>query len=210
MSRGQQRSGGGWFEVDHDFYRLPDVQGHQVRCATIGFGPIKWRLFWARIDDVVYVASKRSILRELAGARPPQRGPSGHAMVRIRPKHWAMVLEDYQLGWAENNRRACLENLGPLTSVARALDDDARGAGLLELAEQVHGARAFCTEGGSYEVDDDLGVRCSVHGTLESPTQAAGPSRNSELGKLLARFSGLTATITFLPEGLRAVVEVQR
>ena len=42
-------------------------------------------------------------------------------MVRIRADHWNAVLPDYRLGWEESSRQACLENLGPLSNVARAM-----------------------------------------------------------------------------------------
>ena len=48
-------------------------------------------------------------------------GPTAHAMVRVRPENWKETLPDFQLGWAEGSREACLNNLGPLSSVARAV-----------------------------------------------------------------------------------------
>ena len=217
-------STGGWFEVDNDFYRLPDIQGHQVRCGTIGFGPIKWRLFWSRIDRGLYVASKRSTLEELMGAKAMKPGPEGHASLRIRPVHWAAILRDFQLGWAEGNRLACLDNLGPLSNVARAFGaaDNADPAGsakpakpvkspLIELTSQVYGTRFFCPEQGEYHVSPDgRSVHCSVHGTTSAPRQPAKPAPGSDLGRLLRRLKELTATLTFTEEGLRAVVEIKR
>ena len=49
---------GGWFNLDFDFYRMPLVEDHSIRCANIRFGPVKWRLFFARLGDVLCVASK--------------------------------------------------------------------------------------------------------------------------------------------------------
>ncbi|MHB8901207.1 MAG: hypothetical protein ACYC6Y_20855, partial [Thermoguttaceae bacterium] len=52
-----------WFDLDLDFYRVP-LAGtkQQIRCYTIAFGPVKWRMFYGRIGDAVYVASKQFIL----------------------------------------------------------------------------------------------------------------------------------------------------
>ena len=37
------------------------------------------------------------------------------------------VLPDFRLGWAENNRVACLDNLAPLSTVARAVTASTQG-----------------------------------------------------------------------------------
>lgn len=78
-------------------------------------------------------------------------------MVRLRPRNWNQVLPDYRLGWAENNREACLNNLGPLSSVGRAytaalgkIDEAelARIAGRIHReADRLHGVHFFCSGG---------------------------------------------------------------
>ena len=69
---------GGWFDLDFDFYRVPlGDDDHLSRCYNVQFGPVKWRLFFARIGDGLYVASKRFILEDLyaAGNRPVEAQP---------------------------------------------------------------------------------------------------------------------------------------
>ena len=115
----------GWLGVELDFYRLPlGDTDQQVRCFNIAFGPIKWRMFYGRIGNGFYVASKRFILEDLRAlqSKPADddQGPAAHAMVRIRPENWNEVLPMFHLGWAESSREACLNNLGPLSSVAKA------------------------------------------------------------------------------------------
>jgi hypothetical protein len=200
----------GWFDIETDFYRLPELQGSAVRCMTLGLGPIRWRFFWARVGDGFYVASKRAILESLATARKGDAGPTGHAMLRLRPEHWAAALRDFQLGWAEGNRLACLANLAPLSNVARAFPETA-GAELAAHAQRVYGARGFCPDGGEYTLaaDSDF-VECTVHGSPAAPRQPDAPAEDSELGQLLRHFKGLTATLTFTPEGLRAALEVRK
>jgi hypothetical protein len=201
--------GRNWWDPEFDTYRLPDRNGCVIRSTSIGFGPVKWRLFWARIGDGLYIASKKSVLDSIMGARPVANGPKGHTMIRIRPKHWARVLTDFQLGWAENNRLACLNNVGPITGVARSLGS-VQADSILSTACEIHGASLFCPEGGDYKWAANARViTCSVHGTPAAPRQPVAPSLDSDLGRLLARFKGLTATLTFLPEGLRAVVEIE-
>ena len=83
-------SQGGWIDLDFDFYRVPLADDDsRVQCYDVRFGPVKWRVFFARIGDGLYIASKRFILQDLAAlasARlvPKRAGPTAHAMVRIR------------------------------------------------------------------------------------------------------------------------------
>src|SRR4029079_13844740 len=111
-----------------------------VRAYSISFVPRKCRFFSAHIGDGFYVATKKFIIDDLIAANREQVAsrkaggdriakhvdqanrwqPVAHAMVRIRPEHWQHVIPEYQLGWAENNRRAVLNHLAMLSSVARA------------------------------------------------------------------------------------------
>src|SRR5258708_9324388 len=143
-------------------------------------------------------------------------------MVRMRPKNWNQVLPDYRLGWAENNREACLENLGPLTSVSRAFvaTNQPKGAALAgedlgrevhRAADKMHTVHFFCPEGGYYVVaPDGKTVLCSAHGSALNPRQPTAPADSSSLGKLLRDFTGMTTTLTFLEDGLHAVVVIER
>ena len=139
-------------------------------------------------------------------------------MVRIRAQHWDQVLPDYRLAWAENNRQACLNNLGPLSSIARAStgraggqSQDERARSVRQLADRIHGVHFFCPEGGRYEfAPDGKEMTCTVHGPAHSPRQAAAPAENSASSKLLRDLSGMTVTLTFLEDGLHAVVVIER
>ena len=121
--------GGGFFRIDKDFYTLPLENGITARSAGLQFGPVKWRFFWARIGTSLYIASKPYILEDLAaglavseekdGGAGSVSDMKGHAMIRVRPKHWSQVLPAYRLGWAERHRLACLDNVGRLSSLAR-------------------------------------------------------------------------------------------
>ena len=101
---------GGWIAVEHDFYKVPLTGGDQrIRCYGVSVGAVKWRVFFARIGQGLYLASKRCILEDLLAMKdqPGAGGPEAHAMVRIRADHWHAVLPDYRLGWEENSRQAC-------------------------------------------------------------------------------------------------------
>jgi hypothetical protein len=210
---------GGWFRLDSDFYRVPlETKDERVRCYCVGMGPVKWRMFFARLDDGLYIASKRYILDDLAEAAKKKKGdggPAAHGMVRIRPEHWDLVRPTFQLGWAESSRQACLDNLGPMSSVARAIRacgrDAIAAADIQRETDNLHSVHFFCPDGGQYEVSaDGKEVRCSVHGAATAPKQLPAPSPKSPMGRLMRDFSGLTVELTFLQDGLHAVVTVDR
>ncbi|HMF11240.1 MAG TPA: DUF1559 domain-containing protein, partial [Gemmataceae bacterium] len=211
----------GLFGVDFDYYKLPAEKG--TRAYSIRFGPLKWRFFFARIENGLYVASKPYILDDLRAtavdlAKASDRGPVGHGMVRIRARNWQRVLADYRLGWAENNREACLNNLGPLSSVGRALTAASPSAVQVErdrelrrLADRLHAVHFFCPEGGSYHLSPDgKTTTCSIHGSALEPKQPSAPTDATGPGKLMDELGDVTATFTFLEDGLHAVVTVER
>jgi hypothetical protein len=221
----------GFFRLTVDFYQCRGAQNKEIpfRTCSIGFGPIKWRLFWARIGNGLYVASQPFILEDLAGGRTttpsptPNRdfGPVAHAMVRIRPENWQRVLSAFQLGWAENNREACINNLGSLSNVARALtvgvenmderDSAAQAERCRHRADELYDRHAFCPDGGEYVLaPDGRGMVCTRHGSLAKPRQELAPIGTSALGKLLKDFRGMTASLVFLDDGLHATVEIDR
>jgi hypothetical protein len=207
-----------WLPVDFDFYKVPlKAKDERIRCYSVRFGPLKWRMFFARLDNALYVASKQFILEDLATAKPgkdAEAGPTAHAMIRVRPRNWKEVLPEYELGWAEGSREACLNNLGPLTAVARAAlaeNAQAKPAAILRHAGAVHGVEFFCPDGGKYELSaDGKQVVCPVHGTAAAPKQLPAPAPNSPMGKVLKDFAGATAELTFLEDGLHAVVTLER
>ena len=248
FSRRQER--GGWLNLEQDFYKFPLGQGQIYRGYGLRLGPIKLRFFWARIGGGLYIASRPFILEDLAameaeriraggaavaagvgaaasaataGALVQDTGPEGHAMVRLRPQNWNEVLPDYRLSWAENDREACLNNLGVLSSTSRALtarapESAAAGPKGLELdqlvqqyADQLQGQHLFCPEGGRYVVSSDgRTVACSIHGSVLDPRQPSAPTEASAPGQLLRELRGATATLKFTEDGLHAVVVIDR
>jgi hypothetical protein len=221
------------FSISLDYYKAPCMQDKttQFRSLVVRVGPAKLRVHWGRIGRVLYLASKPFILDDLAAlsaagnesaARPVHRADlRAHAEVRMRPYNWDKVLADFRLGWAENNREACLNNLGALSSVARAFAasnaslaelDRPRVSSQLELAaERLHTVEFFCPEGGKYVLaPDGRSMICSHHGSLLSCRQERAPSESSSLGQLVEHFGGLSASLMFLEDGLHAVVIIDR
>jgi hypothetical protein len=182
-------------------------------------------LFFARIGDGLYIASKRFILQDLAdmeqervassARRPSDGGPAAHALVRVRPEHLDQVLATFRLGWAEASRQSCLNNLSPLSSVARAAaasgEGPANAAAIGREADALYGVHFFCPDGGRYELSPDGSeIVCSVHGSALAPRQMSAPAANSPAGRLMEHFGGMNAALTFLEDGLHAVVTIQR
>jgi hypothetical protein len=202
-----------------DFYRVPFPKPHAIRCVVVNVGGVKWRIYWGRIGDGLYVATRPFILEDIAaaqagGKKPPQSEPA-HAVLRVRPENWKDVLPGYNLGWAESNRAACHANLDMLANVASGWNDRKPGGApsseLLARVGRVYGERPFCPDGGGYELSaDGKSCRCSVHGGHDDPHQPAAPSEGSSTGKLLNSFAGLTAAIRFEDDGLHVVVTVDR
>jgi hypothetical protein len=221
----QRQNWGGFFTLQYDFYQIPLTAKTSCRSVAVQFGPMKWRLFWARIGDGFYIATKKSILEEiqmLSGkpqSKTAESGLAAHAFLRIRAEHWDRVLNEFRLGWAENSRTACLNNVGPLSSVARSAR--AKGgtetggapkiAEITRLAEQMYDVHFFCPDGGRYELaGNGKSVLCSIHGTALSPRQPRYWSEKGPQGKAMGSFGGLTAMLTFLEDGLHAVVTIDR
>ncbi len=215
-----------FFPLSRDFYTLADRR--EIRCHVLHLGPVTWRLFWARIGNGFYIASKPFILDDLIAmeqkerAKPvaPALDSTGHALVRVRPRHWKQVLPDFQLSWSEGNRRACLDNLSPLSDVARSLSrpGDGKGAAtqpaavgdVMRAAATLHDARFFCPDGGEYHVSaDGKSVECSVHGSPAHPMQSKMPDAQAAPSSLYGA-TGLAATLTFLEDGLHAVINIDR
>lgn len=219
-------SAGGWFRIDRDFYRGDAGDGGdggdakstaQRRAAVMRFGPVSLRFFWERIGGGLYIASKPFILDDLRAAavkqnEKPAADATGHAMLRVRADHFDAVLPDYRLAWAEDARHACLDNLGPLSDVARALaarSGTTQPADVPQRAEAMIGARLYCPDGGKYEVSPDgRHVTCSVHGSAVNPRQPSAPAASQPSN--LYGTSGVTAALTFLEDGLHVVVNIQR
>jgi hypothetical protein len=206
----------GGFRDFLDFYRVPFPEPHVIRCQVVKFFGLKWRLYWGRIGDGLYVANRPFVLHDLAAAHAAGKksaGEKGHALLRLRPENWNEVRPGYQLGWAEGHRAACHANLSQWTSASRGWNDRATGAdgALMKRVTQVYGARPFCPDGGTYALSaDGRTCTCSVHGTELDPRQPAAPTDASATGRLLKSLAGVRATLTFEDDGLRAVVTIDR
>jgi hypothetical protein len=229
----QHKETGGFLNFEQDFYRFKGDKEKALRTYSFRFGPVKWRFCWGRIGNGLYVASKPYILEDLlnleaekaktrVAANGIASGPAAHAIIRMRPQNWNQVLTDYRLGWAENNRIACIANVGPLSSILRSVAPATKEANngqaaevsdqrMHQLAEKMLGARCFCPEGGHYRMTaDGKSAACSFHGSALEPRQDQAPTDYSPMTRLLKEFTGMTVSLTFLDDGLHAVLTIEK
>lgn len=204
----------GWFRTENDFYKIPISEEVTARTECVSIGPIKWRFFWARIGKQLYIASKPEVLQDIAklAAEPngakPNSDSAYHAMVRVRPQNWNQTLDNFRLGWAENHRQACFENVGRLSSLSNLVASGAN-ANYEKRPETLYGLNFYCPCGGKYH-HNGKHLECSVHGSAYNPQQAAIGSEKGSINEILNDFDGMTVGLKFLEDGLHATLTVKR
>jgi hypothetical protein len=196
--------------------------GHRTRAFSIRYGPFRWRSYLARIGNGLFLTNQTEVIDDLYRAeetKQPGRdlGPEAHAMIRLRPVNWNRALAGFRYTWAENLRESAMNDLHRLENVSRAhagmLTGTAaeKSAKLLELAERIDGVRYRCPQGGTYMLEPDgITWRSVFCGTLASPEQREEPAEKSGIATLMRQFQDLTATLAIQPEGVRAVVTIER
>lgn len=199
-----------------------------VRVWGVKIFGFNFRVAWVRLGNWLVLTNQPTMLEELAGfysklpAQPAVNDKAvagdnaGHAQFRIRPEAWNAVLPGYQLGWEENHRAACEINQQQIASLARGYPelvskDGATTPELLQRVNQVYGTRPYCPDAGTYRITPEGQCECSVHGMVHvNPRQLLAPAPTSDTVKSLAHFKGMAATLTFLEDGLHAVVTIER
>lgn len=218
--KSREPGSGGFLDVRQDFYRWTLREDIPAWSFVVTLGPIKARIYWARIGDTLCISSKRYVFDDLLDAKPlvltarERETTSGHAMLRLRPQHWDAVLSSFQLGWSEGHRQACHDGLGALGNLSRAataVNGRSDPDSLARLAERVYDAHFYCPEGGRFEIGDEgKHVQCSVHGSGAAPRQPTHLGGQSAFAQLLEELGPVTLTLAFLEDGLRAVVTIER
>lgn len=198
-----------------------------VRVFAVKVMGITFRLAWARMGNWLVMTNQPAMLEELAAfysglpaqvaaAAEKPTADHGHAQFRVRPEAWNAVLPGYRLGWEENHRTSCEFNQQQLMNLARAYPELVNQDGtvkpeLLQHIFRIYGVRPYCPDDGVYRIAKQGLCECSVHGQAHvNPRQLLGPAPSSETMKSLEQFKGMSATLTFLEDGLHAVVTIQR
>lgn len=210
----------GFFALQKDFYEIP-VSDSPVHSFVLSFGPVRWRFFYGRVGDQLIVASKLQTIEKLLAAEKNVRdggvtrdgGEKSHAQLTIHREQWKSILPSMRLSWDEGARNACLDNLGPMTSAARILgakDQHPEHEAIREQAASLYGGKHFCPCGGHYELDEHGQMTCSVHGNAEKPKQPGPHADNAASRKMLDSFREINVRLSFLEDGLHAVLEIDR
>jgi hypothetical protein len=215
-----------FWNIEVDLYHFM-VGDTKVRTCAVRYGSAKYRVYLGRVGDGLYISNSPVVFKDLQAAYPANalravagcdRGPAAHMMVRLRPTHWDQALPGFRLGWAENNRAACIHNLGPLSSAARTLCGtngnlswDTRTQQVHDCAARVYGTTFCCPEGGRYELTKDgKSMTCSVHGSALEARQPLEPAADSVTGRLMGSLSDVTAAVTLTPAGPRLSLTIER
>lgn len=216
-------------EMGYDYYLFDSPKLQNCRCAAVTAGSGRLRVFWARIGNGLYAATRREILEELAELeRTPAKdapkqvaadaGPSGHMIVRLQHRNLQRALSMRGLARAEHNRGACLRNVMPLSYVARALvasgvspSDSKFDEQMIQQAKRIQNAHAVCPDGGHYQVlPDGTRVECTAHGSPFNPRQRHVPEDDSAVARFAQQLQELNISVNFQEEGMRALVTIDR
>jgi hypothetical protein len=111
------------------------------------------------------------------------------------------------LAYAEDSRRACLENVPWLDGLATAFAQPPRELEDESLA--LLGAAFVCPDGGRYVTGADGRVECALHGTPEAPRQGPTPQPGSPAAFVLESVRRVEATLAFTEEGLTSQIIVE-
>ncbi len=211
--------------VQMEQYQIP-VGENKVRIYSIKLLGISFRIAWSRMGNYLVVTNQPTMLPELhqyysklaatSKEDATKKDDQGHAQFSIYPEAWKQVLPGYRLGWAENHRVACGKNQQCIANIARSYPELVKADGtydpkLLTIVRQQYGQRIFCPDGGTYKLLPGGQCECSIHGCAHiNPQQPLEPSKESDTMKSLAEFKGLNATLTFLEDGLHAVLVLKR
>ncbi|MFO0937563.1 MAG: DUF1559 domain-containing protein [Gemmataceae bacterium] len=201
-----------------DFYKVAFPPPHQIRSVVLNIVGLKWRIYWGRIGNGLYIATRPFILEDLAAAEAAKKYASksepSHVLFRVRPENWSAVMPGYNLGWSESLRKSCHGNLVTVENVARGWNDRkpvVLDANFYNRVDRIYGGRPSCPDGGKYELSaDGRNCRCSIHGDVENPRQPQGPSAASSTGRVLKTLGGLSASIRFEDDGLHVIVIMDR
>ncbi len=193
------------FGVVCDLYKMALANGTIAYCCSLEFGPAKLRINFARIGQGIFISSKSFILNDLIKAaqgeqtdcaRYSDAAAAGHAMARFRAANCDQIKNDICLDQSEKNRVACVRNLCSLSAKYRQKCALAAEQVTLDQCSSL----CYCPSGGEYGLDG-LKVVCSAHGSADD-------SHLFESTPLSADISAITAQLSFLKDGLNAVLTV--
>jgi len=206
------RDADGEFSVET--YSIEDHNGKPIYVAGFNLWILKLRLYSAVVGDRLVIASRRDIVSDLmdasargGGAKVPAH--AGSMEMSVYRSAFRQLEETVNLGWQEDLRHACHNNL-PLASIlltSLGLPPDSLGT----LVAGLRGYQPYCPSGGRYVVDGTTGsVACTLHGTVRGPKQPPASDRGSKTMELVNSLERVNARLAFTPEGLMTTVDIRR
>jgi hypothetical protein len=200
-------------DLSVETYSIEEFKGKPLYVANFNLWFIKLRLYTAVVGDRLVVASRRDIVTDLlagsntSGAKGAERH-EGNMEMSVYRSAFKQLEDTVNLGWQEDLRHACHHNLPLAAVLLKSLGVpadrlDATVAGL-------RGYQPYCPSGGSYVVDKNGTVACSVHGTAAAPRQPKETESGSKTLQLVNSLERVNARLAFTPEGLMTTVDIRR
>lgn len=195
-------------------YTMEDYRGRPLYVANFNLWVLKLRLFAAVVDDRLVIASRRDIVTDLMDASKGASGnkvasQQGNMELSLYRTAFKQLEETVNLGWQEELRHACHQNLPLAAILLKSLGLPPESMG--ETVAALRGYTPYCPSGGRYLFDDKAGlVQCSLHGTVWQPKQPATSDKSSKTMTLVNRLQRVNARLAFTPEGLMTTVDIKR
>ncbi len=215
---------GSSFQIGFDYYPVPiGGRATSARCCVLQYGPVRFRFYFALADSTLYISNSLVAFDKICCQSQPDAGPAAvdhqevaetpaHAVADIHLDRALKLTEHSEVALREKERRECLANTILKAAILRATG--ASGPQGLDAATNY--AREFrlteygCPVGGEHHVaSDGKTITCTVHGSFRDSRQPADRPVHARIaGK--PRVAHMRASLTFLEEGLRAVLTVHR
>jgi len=201
-------------DLSVETYTMDDYRGRPLYVANFNLWVLKLRLFAAVVDDRLVIASRRDIvtdLMDLSAGVSGKKGVSqqGNMELSLYRMAFKQLEETVNLGWQEDLRHACQQNLPLAAILLKSLGLPPENIG--STVAGLRGYTPYCPSGGRYLLDDRTGlVQCSVHGTAWQPKQPAASDKSSKTLTLVNTLQRVNARLAFTPEGLMTTVDIKR
>jgi hypothetical protein len=190
----------GSFALRVGAYDLIGPPGSTVETLTVSIGAFRIRLFFELRDDVLVVATRPEVVREVLDRGRPDPDPAPYALkLAVYPERWEKLKPDLMIGYEEAARQGCRRALlarEPFHSLGEAV------------MRRTLGWVPRCPDGGEILVHG--GLECSIHGRPTRPRQEGAPPATSPARRLVDSLKSLSVTMVFEEDGLRARTAYRR
>lgn len=200
-------------DLSVETYSIEEHRGKPLYVANFNLWVLKLRLYSAVVDDRLVIASRKDIVSDLmdasakGGAKVVKN--EGNMEMSMYRSAFKQLEETVNLGWQEDLRHACHQNLPLAAILLRTMGLPA--ANLEDTISGLRGYQPYCPSGGRYVIDEKTGAAtCTVHGTTWDPKQPAAGDKSSKTLSLVNTLERVNARLAFTPEGLMTTVDIRR